>query len=304
MVLWATYTVSFVVLYRIPGDAVLERTRYEPTDITAEQMNTLRAEYGLDQSLVSQYLHRTADVLTGDLGRSLVNGRPVVELIGEALPWTLQIAGLALVVGLFFGAGLALLANYVQAGWLRQALLSLPPLGVAVPSFWLGLVLLQIFSFRITWFPATGHGGWRTMALPAITLAIPIGAQIAQVFAKSLEQALAETYIQTARAKGLGHGRILVGHATRNATLPALTIFGLVVGDLFAGSVIIETVFSRNGIGQLTAASISAQDMPVVQGLVLLAAIVYVLVNLAVDLTYPLLDPRVARLSRPVPSGA
>ncbi|MEU8344327.1 ABC transporter permease [Spirillospora sp. NPDC048832] len=164
---------------------------------------------------------------------------------------------------------------------------------MSVPGFWAGLMLLQVFSFKARLFPAFGEGGPRGLVLPAVTLAIPTGAVIAQVLSKSLLTALDEPYVQTARAKGAGRARIHLRHALRNASLPALTIVGLLVGQLMAHAVVVETVFSRNGLGRVTASAVTAQDIPVVQGVVVFGALVFVLANLAVDLIYPLLDPRI-----------
>ena len=297
-VLWAAFTVSFVILYALPSDPVALVAGTDATDITAEQLDALRAEYGLDRPLVVQYLEQLGDAARGDLGRSVQSGRPVTTLIAEALPATLQIAAAGLVLAFVGGAALALTATYMRQGWLRQFLLSLPPLGVAVPSFWVGLVLLQQFSFERSWFPAVGNEGWRSIVLPAITLALPTGAQIAQLLAKSMETTLHEPYIDTARAKGASRARVHVRHALRNAALPALTMAGLLVGALLSGTVVTETVFSRSGLGRLTASAVSAQDIPVVQGLVLFGATAFVVVNLAVDLVYPLLDPRIVRAGR------
>ena len=297
-VLWAAFTVSFVILYALPSDPVALIAGTDATDITPAQLDALRAEYGLDRPLVVQYLHQLGDVASGDLGRSVQSQRPVSTLIAEAVPSTLQIAVAGLTLAFVGGAALALTATYLRQGWLRNLLLSLPPLGVAVPSFWVGLVLLQQFSFERAWFPAVGNEGWRSIVLPAITLALPTGAQIAQLLSKSMETTLHEPYIDTARAKGASRGRVHVRHALRNAALPALTMAGLLVGALLSGTVITETVFSRNGLGRLTSSAVSAQDIPVVQGLVLFGATAYVLVNLVVDLIYPLLDPRIVRPGR------
>ena len=295
-VLWAAFTVSFVILYALPSDPVALLAGTDATDITGEQLDALRAEYGLDRPLLVQYLDQLGDAVTGDLGRSVQSGRPVTELIGEALPPTLQIAAAGLALAFIGGAGLALAGTYLRQGWLRQFLLGLPPLGVALPSFWVGLVLLQQFSFERGWFPAVGNAGWRSIVLPAITLALPTGAQIAQLLSKSLDTTLHEPYIDTARAKGASRTRVHLHHALRNAALPALTMAGLLVGALLSGTVVTETVFSRNGIGRLTATAVSAQDIPVVQGLVLFGAAVFVVVNLLVDLVYPALDPRIGRV--------
>jgi len=294
-VLWAAFTVSFVILYALPSDPVAIMSGGDATDIPPEQLEALRAEYGLDQPLWRQYLDQLGDVATGDLGRSVQNHRPVTSLIAEALPATVQIAAAGLTLAILGGGTVALVATFTRRRWLQQSLLALPPLGVAVPSFWVGLLLLQQFSFTWTWFPAVGNEGWRSIVLPAVTLALPTGAQIAQLLAKSMQHTLHEPYIDTARSKGASRTRVHLRHALRNAALPALTMAGLLVGALLAGTVVTETVFSRTGIGRLTSSAVAAQDIPVVQGLVLFGAGVFVVVNLAVDLLYPLLDPRIAR---------
>ncbi|MEU9886511.1 ABC transporter permease [Sphaerisporangium sp. NPDC051011] len=297
-VLWAAYTVSFVILYMLPGDPVSVLAGTEAgRDITPEQLDALRHEYGLDRPVTVQYFVRLGQVVRGDFGRSVQSHQPVQTMIADALPATAQIAGLGLLLAVVFGAGLALLATYVSWGWLRQTLLSLPPLGVAIPSFWFGLLLLQVFSFKLGLFPVVGNEGFASVVLPAVTLALPSAATIAQLLAKSMSATLREPYIETARAKGAGRPRIHFRHAVRNAALPALTVAGLVVGNLLAGAVVTETVFSRTGLGRVTALAVTTQDIPVVQGLVVFAALVFVLVNLAVDLVYPLLDPRIARPS-------
>ena len=238
--------------------------------------------------MLGNYLH-------GDLGRSIQSGAPVTSAIGHALPQTLQLAGLALALAVVCGVALALLAAYTRSRWLRQSLLSLPPLAVSIPSFWVGLMLLQLFSFHWALFPAVGNEGFSSLVLPAITLALPTAAVIAQVLAKSLSTTWQQPYIETARAKGADRLRIVLHHALRNAIIPTLTMVGLIIGSLLAGTVVVETVFSRNGIGRLTATAVTDQDIPLVQGLVMLSAVIFVVVNLAVDLAYPLVDPRIAR---------
>lgn len=292
-VLWAAYTVSFLVLYALPGDAVALLSGGEANDLSEEQLDALRAQYGLDQSALVQYVQRLAGVLRGDLGTSFVSGRPVAELVGEALPSTLQIASLGLLLAIVFGAALAILANYTRQRWLANILLGLPPLGVAVPAFWFGLMLIQWLSFTIPLFPATGDRGLAAAVLPAITLALPTGATIAQLLSKSLSTTLREPYIDTAWSKGATRLRVHLRHALKNAALPAFTMTGLIVGQLLSGTVVTETVFSRPGIGRVTAGAVQQQDVPVVQGVVLFAAAVFVAANLIVDLLYPLLDPRI-----------
>lgn len=296
-VLWAAFTVSFLIMYALPSDPVRLLAGVD-NEITPEQLDELRHEYGLDRPLVVQYADQLTDVARGDLGRSLRSGREVTEIIGEAIPSTAQITGAAFALAVVGGGALAIAATATRSNTLANLLLALPPLGVAVPTFWLGLLLLQQFSFNWAWFPALGNEGWRSVVLPALTLAVPTGALIAQVLAKSLQHTLREPYVDTARAKGASRARVHLRHAVRNAALPALTLAGIVVGNLLSGAVVAETVFSRGGLGRVTSLAVADQDIPVVQGLVLFGALVFVVVNLAVDLLYPVLDPRIAPARR------
>lgn len=292
-VLWAAYTVAFLVLWALPGDPVSLLAGADANDLTPEQLDALRAEHGLDRPLIVQYVDQLGAALHGDLGRSLVSGRPVAEVIGEAIPPTAAISAAALVLAVVFGAGLAILANFTRHRWLANVLLGLPPLGVAIPSFWFGLMLIQWFSFGLPLLPAVGDRGFASIVLPAVTLALPTGAMIAQLLSKSLATALSEPYVDTAWAKGADRVRVHLGHALKNAALPALTVTGLVVGQLLSGTVVTETVFSRPGLGRVTASAVQQQDVPVVQGIVLFAAAAFVIANLVVDVLYPLLDPRI-----------
>ncbi|MEJ2889835.1 ABC transporter permease [Actinomycetospora aeridis] len=295
-VLWAAYTVSFAVLYLLADPvATLVARASDGTTLTTAELDALRVQYGLDQPVPVQYLDRLWAALQGDLGTSFVNGQPVTSAIGEALPPTLQIASAGLVLAVVLGAGVALTATYARSRWLAQALMGLPSLAVSLPVFWVGLMLVQLFSFQLGWLPAVGARGPEALILPAITLALPTGALIAQVLVKSMGQALAEPYVTTARAKGVGPLAVHLRHALGNAAIPALTVLGYVTGNLLAGTVVVETVFTRPGLGRITVSAVADQDIPLVQGVVLLAAFVFVVVNLVVDLLYPLLDPRVSQ---------
>ncbi|WP_329110296.1 ABC transporter permease [Micromonospora sp. NBC_01699] len=295
LVLWAAYTLSFLVLDFLPGDPVsaMAGGGLDQASVDPAQLEALKREYGFDKPVLVQYADYLGRALRGDLGNSVATGQPVTTTIGDALPQTLALTGAALLLAVVFGTGLALAATYTSTRTLRQLLLSLPALGVSLPTFWVGLMLVQLFSFRFHLLPAFGNDGLGSLILPAVTLAVPTGALLAQVLAKSLFTALDEPYVQTARAKGVGRVRVHLRHALRNAALPALTIVGLLVGNLLAGSVVVETVFSRNGIGRATVSAVTVQDIPVVQGVVVFGALVFVGVNLAVDLVYPLFDPRI-----------
>ncbi|MET7479898.1 ABC transporter permease [Streptomyces sp. NPDC005648] len=294
-VLWAAYTLSFLVLDFLPGDPVtaMAGAGMDSGDVDPARLAALRHEYGFDKPVLVQYAEYLGRAVRGDFGDAISTGRPVTSTLADALPQTLQLTSAALLLAVLLGGGLAVVATYTSQRWLRQLLLSLPPLGVSVPTFWVGLLLVEAFSFRLHWFPAFGNDGLRGLVLPALTLAVPTGAQVAQVLAKSLLTALDQAYVETARAKGAGRWRVHLRHALRNASLPALTVVGLLVGQLIAGSVVVETVFSRDGLGRVTAAAVTAQDIPLVQGVVVFGALIFVATNLLVDLVYPLLDPRI-----------
>ncbi|MFJ4616787.1 ABC transporter permease [Streptomyces sp. NPDC088812] len=294
-VLWAAYTVSFLVLDYLPGDPVtaMAGAGMDSGQVDPAQLAALRHEYGFDKPVLVQYAEYLGRAVRGNFGDAVSTGRPVTSTLADALPQTLQLTGAALLLAVVLGGGLAVVATYTSRRSLRQLLLSLPPLGVSVPTFWVGLLLVEAFSFRLRWFPAFGNDGPGGLVLPALTLAVPTGAQIAQVLAKSLLTALDQAYVETARAKGAGRWRVHLRHALRNASLPALTVVGLLVGQLIAGSVVVETVFSRDGLGRVTAAAVTAQDIPLVQGVVVFGALIFVATNLVVDLVYPLLDPRI-----------
>ncbi len=295
VVLWAAWTVSFVVLYLLPGDPVATMASASDGEpVSPAELDALRARYGLDQPLPVQYVTKLWAALHGDLGTSFASGQDVRTAVVQALPPTLQIAAAGLLVAVVGGTAVALAATWARTPWLRQVLASLPSLAVSLPVFWVGLMLVQLFSFSLGWLPSVGDRGPESLILPAVTLGLPTGALVAQVLAKSLTQALDSPYVTTARAKGVGAAAVHLRHALGNAAIPALTVLGYVVGNLLAGSVVVETVFTRPGLGRLTVASVGAQDIPVVQGIVLFAALAFVVVNLLVDLAYPLLDPRVA----------
>ncbi|MFF2487090.1 ABC transporter permease [Microbacterium sp. NPDC058062] len=294
IVLWAAYTISFLILYLLPGDAAtLFAGGGDQEAIDPELVAQLRSELGLDRPLWEQYLVALGKALTGDFGVSTQTGRPASDLLLESLPPTLALTALAFVLSVVFGIVLALSASLARARWLRNLLSSLPPLGVSIPVFWIGLLLLQAFSFRLRLFPSMGNEGFESLVLPAITIAIPSGAFIAQLLSRSLRSTLAQPYVEIVRAKGASERRVQLGHAFRNAAIPSLTMVGVLIGGLLSGAVVTETVFSRLGIGRLVVTAVNNRDVPVVQTVVVFAALVFVVANLVVDLVYPLIDRRI-----------
>ena len=298
-VVWAAFTTTFVILYLLPSDPVLTMLNKggEGANVDPAAAAALRAEYGFDKPVPVQYVTRLLAAVRGDLGRSMQSGQPVVTTIVDALPQTALLAAVALSIALVVSSLLASAAVLTSSRALRHALLSLPPLGAAIPTFWLGLVLLQVFSFRFGWFPATGNDGWQSLVLPAVTLAVPTAAVLTQVLAKSLGSTWEQPFVETARAKGLPRSTVHLRHVIRNGSIPTLTMVAIIIGNTLAGAVVTETVFSRIGVGRLTQSAVMSQDIPLVQGVVVLSAVVFVVVNLAADLVYPVVDPRIARVS-------
>ncbi|RRQ29417.1 ABC transporter permease [Rhodococcus sp. Eu-32] len=301
LVLWGAFTLSFFLLYFLPSDAIsIKLTAGGDNSLSPEQIAEIRAEYGYDRPAVLQYLDQLWKTVTGDLGRSLDSGATVTSLIASALPQTLLLSGIALVVGVAVGLVLGSIASHLPSERWREALLALPPLGISIPTFAVGLILIQVVSFQWRLVPSGGNKTWDSLVLPAITLSLPVIAIVTQVFAKSLDDVLRQGYIDTARGIGAGPARIHFHHAIRNAIGPTLSMAGVIGGGLLAGTVVVETVFSREGIGRLTVDAVTGQDLPVVQAVVLLSAATFVVINLVVDLLGPVLDRRVVftRMSR------
>jgi peptide/nickel transport system permease protein len=293
-VLWAAFTVTFFALRLLPGDpvALMLSGRAGGAVVDPRQVAQVRQQLGFDRSLVVQYFATLADASHGDFGRSIQTGQPVASMISGSLPSTLQLGVGAFVLAVVAGVALAVLANLVKSAWLRQVLRSVPSAGISLPSFWVGLLLIQVFSLHWRLLPSLGGVGVAGLVLPACTLAIPGAALIAQVLGEGLSTTLREPYVDTLLATGASRLRILLGHGLRNAAIPALTVVGLLVGGLIGGAVVVETVFSRPGMGRVIQTAVSTQDLPVVQGIVVVAALAFILVNLATDLLYPVLDPR------------
>ncbi|HEY0813879.1 MAG TPA: ABC transporter permease [Pseudonocardia sp.] len=304
-VLWAAFTVTFVVLYLLPSDPVtlqLGAAGIETDKLTPAQLAAAMAQYGLDRPVWEQYLTALWGALHGDFGMSIANGIPVTRLIGQRLGPTVALSAAAAGLSLVAGTALAYVASAVRWRPLRLLLSRLPSVGASFPQFFVALLLIQLFSFTLGWLPATGTRGVASLVLPAVTIALLTSSVLAQVLMRSFDDTLRQPYVMTARAKGLTRGAVQLRHAFRNAALPAMTILGVLVAQTVTSAIVVETVFARNGVGKLAQESVLAQDIPVVLGVVTLAATVFVVVNLAVDLIYPLLDPRIVhtpKVSRP-----
>jgi peptide/nickel transport system permease protein len=292
-VVWAAFTLTFVLLFVLPANPV--DLLFDPAELNSvppEVREQVAASYGFDKPMLLQYLDRLGHALTGDFGSSVQSGRSVTATIADALPSTLVLASGALVLALLIAFVIALVTTSTRREWVRNLVEALPSGAVSVPVFLSGILVLQIFSFRLGWFPAFGDSGAKSMVLPLVTLAIPVSGPIAQLLVRSFATEFRSGYVTTSYAKGATRSGIIIRDVFRNASLPALTIAGITFGNLIAGSVITETVFARKGIGRLTQAAINTLDVPLVQGIVVLVAACFALINLIVDLIYPLLDPR------------
>lgn len=282
---------TFSILHLLPGDPVL--AMLGESGGTPERVAQLRANLGLDDPLIVQYGRFLFNALRGDLGRSVRSNRPVLDEIGQQAPSTVQLTFTGLGLAILLGTTLGVLAAHFRDSWLDKASLVLSLVGVSMPSFWLGMLLIFLFSLRLGWLPATGQGGIERLIMPAFTLAVQAMAVIALLTRSNMREVLNQEYVTTARAKGLAERVVLMRHALKNALIPVVTIVGLQFGALLGGAVIIENVFSRQGMGRLAVEAILNRDFPVVQGIVLMAGTVYVLVNLLVDISYAILDPRI-----------
>lgn len=284
---------TFLLLHLVPGD---------PVDImlgeqaTVMDKDSLRRELGLDQPLHIQYGNFLAGLVTLDAGRSLHSRLPVIEEVAERIPATVELTIGAIFLALLFGIPMGIIAAVKQYSWMDNSVLVTGLLGMSIPGFFLGPMLIWIFALHLDWFPVSERGGLEHLLLPAVSLALPFGAILMRMTRASMLDVIKEEYINVARAKGLHPVWVYSKHALANALMPIITIVGLQLGALLTGTVITETIFDWPGIGTLLFQSIQSRDYPLVQGCILLISLTYVAVNLLTDLAYGLANPKV-RLS-------
>jgi peptide/nickel transport system permease protein len=288
--LFGVVTLVFFLIHLIPGDPVeyILGDSARPAD-----RNALRQQLGLDQPLLQQYSNYLVNLLSLDLGRSLHSNQSVSELLAERFPATLELALAAFVIAVLIAVPLGVMAARKRGTVWDSSAMTMSLLGVSIPNFWLGPMLILLFSLWLGWAPVSGREQASSLILPAITLGASLSAVLARMVRSTLLEVLNEDYIRTARAKGLKESSVIWRHALMNTMLPVVTLLGLQLGALLAGAVITETVFSWPGIGSLLIESIQKRDYPLVQGCVLLVAVSYLLVNTTTDLLYQLLDPRI-----------
>lgn len=292
-VLAAISLLTFVVLDQAPGDAA---QALAGDSANAAQMAALRQQMGLDAPVLARYVHFVAAALLhGDLGRSLLSGRPVSSLLAQRFAATLALALTALALALLAGSTIGVLAAAHHGSKLDLALMSIATLGMALPTFWVAILLMLTFSLRLGWLPVGGSGSAAHLILPAVSLSFPTTAVVARLLRASLLDARGACYVRTAYGKGLPPRRVWQDHILRNSLNPLLTMLGLHLGHLLGGAFIIETIFGWPGLGRLLVQAVFDRDYPVLVGSVLLIGVIYQLLNLAVDVLHALLDPRLGR---------
>ena len=291
-VVWGAATLTFVAIHVTGGDTAIAILGGDNAWASPEVLASVRHDYGLDQPLPVQYARYIGRLAVGDLGESYRLRIPVERAIRQQLGPTVVLTASASVTAVVLAIFAALLTAK-RAHWLQAAASGMELAVSSVPAFVVGILFLLVFTFKLRWLPASGTGGWRTLLLPTLTLALPIGAVLAQVLRQELEAILDQPFVLTARARGMRDASVRLTRALRHALSPLTTLTGFLVAGLLGGAVIVETLFARQGVGRLMLDATANKDIPIVLGITLLAATVYVVVNLAVDLLYGLIDPRI-----------
>jgi len=289
---------AFSIIHLIPGDPARVLLGdmgggSAAGDMSQQAYLNLRHQLGLDKPLVVQYADYVVNAVQGNLGHSYQTNRSVSSLILTAAPYTIELTVAGLGFAILLGFVLGVIASLYRNTWVDSLAMLFSLIGLAMPSFWLGFILIEIFAFGLGWFPATGSNGIKTLILPAATLGFIAAGTVTRLVRSTMLEVLQQEYVVTARSKGLRERTVVVRHALRNALIPVVTIVGLQFGSLLAGAVIIETVFARQGLGRLIVDAVLSRDYPVIQGTIFVAAVIYVFVNLFVDLSYAWLDPRI-----------
>jgi peptide/nickel transport system permease protein len=291
-VLWGAATAAFFTLHGTAGDAALSTVAGQGADPTQAVLEQVRRDYGLDLPLWRQYVDYLGELLHGDLGESYQQRLPVASAIEAQLGQTVQLAAGAIVIALVLAVLIGVLTAK-RRRWVRSTTTGVELLLASTPTFVIGLVLLIVFSIGLHLFPVSGQDGLRSLVLPTFTLALPVTAVLSQVLRSELEDVLEQPFILTARARGMRDVAVRFRHALRHAAIQLVTMSGVVIGGLLGGTVITESLFNRQGIGQLMLVATTNKDIPLVVGVVIFCALVYVVVNLVVDILYTIIDPRV-----------
>ncbi len=292
-VLFGVTLLVFAMTWLTPGDPLFALLGEAAQGVSQQGLQELRQQLGLDRPLPLQYLDYLAGLAQGDLGTSIRSGRPVLVEITDRFPATAELALAGLAVALLLGLGLGVLAAVYRRSWLDVLAVVVALLGVSVPVFWSGFLLMTFFALDLGWLPASGRGSWRHLVLPALTLGLSSAAFIARISRASVIEALGQDHVRTAKAKGVAPRRVVLRHALRNAMLPIVTVVGLQLGGLLGGAVLTESVFAWPGVGRMLVEAIGTRDMPLMQGTVLFVSLLFIMVNLVVDLSYAAINPRI-----------
>lgn len=282
--------VIFSMLHLAPGDPI---DLIVGPNVTPEVRENIRHQYGLDRPLAVQYFSFMKSLLRGDLGESIIQHKPVSELIAERFFVTLELSLTALFISFLISIPIGIKAALKRNTVTDYALMALSLIGISMPTFWFGLMLLYIVAFKLRFFPISGYGTWRHLFLPALTIGITDAALLARMVRSSMLEVIRQDYIRTARSKGLPERVVINRHALRNALIPIITLLGLRIGGVVGGSVVVEIVFARPGLGRLMVDSILARDYPVVQGVMVVLTTCIILGNLLADILYAVVDPRI-----------
>jgi peptide/nickel transport system permease protein len=282
---------AFLIIHLIPGDPV--EVMLFGASPTQEQIAELREQLGLDRPLYRQFASYIWGVVRGDLGESIQRHAPVSDEIRQRMVPTLQLTFAGMGIAIIFGFSMGIIAALRPNSWVDTLAMGASNVAVAIPAFWLGILLILLFALNLGWFPATGQGGGKRLVLPALSLGIGYSAIIARLVRSNLIQVLEKEYILTARSKGLMEKIVLFRHALKNALIPVITMIGLQFGNMMGAAVVIETLFARMGLGRMLILSILQRDYPLIQGTILVFGIIYIISNLIIDLLYSLVDPRI-----------
>lgn len=283
--------ISFLFIRLAPGDPVLTILNVDELSVSQEQVEALREEMGFNDPLLVQYGLWLVKFVQLDFGSSYITGQPVMDVIVTGLPATLELAVGALIVMLVVSIPLGSLSALYRNSWIDQLSRILSILGAAVPSFWLGLIFIDLFGVRLNWLPIMGRDGWITLVLPSLTLGLAISSVYVRLLRSSLLDSLSQEFIRAARARGLSERRIFFVHAFRHSLPPVITFFGVSLGSLIGGVLVIEVLFAYPGVGKLVVDAIRQRDYPLIQGYILMMAVIVFMVNTGVDLSYRYLNP-------------
>ena len=289
-VVMGVLTISFMLMVVLPGDPVLSMIGERYDENTVELM---RKKLNVDKPLIERMGIFMGDVLRGDLGHSFITGRSVTKEILDKFPNTLILAVAAMTVAVLIGVSLGMVASLVPGSWIDKTIMVLALTGVSAPVFWTGLIFVLVFGVYLGWLPPTGYGGVEYLILPAFTLGLRSAAQITRLTRSAMMDTLSQDYIRTARSKELPWWKILLKHALPNSLIPVLTVIGTDFGSYLSGAVLTESIFGWPGLGRLTLEAILKRDLPIIQGTVLFMALMFICVNLVVDILYGIIDPRI-----------